>query len=55
MEKETLKNKIKRIIPFRRIQRITGYLTTPGRENKGKKAEIKDRVKHTVEDKKKED
>lgn len=24
MEKETLKNKIKRIIPFRRIQRITG-------------------------------
>lgn len=46
MEKETLKNKIKRIIPFRRIQRITGYLTTPGRENAGKKAEIKDRVKH---------
>ena len=37
MEKETLKNKIKRIIPFRRIQRITGYLTTPGRENAGKK------------------
>lgn len=24
MEKETLKDKIKRIIPFRRIQRITG-------------------------------
>ena len=24
MEKETLKNKIKRIIPFTRIQRITG-------------------------------
>lgn len=32
---------------FRRIQRITGYLTTPGRENPGKTAEIKDRVKHT--------
>ena len=46
MEKETLKNKIKRIIPFRRIKRITGYLTTPGSENAGKKAEIKDRVKH---------
>lgn len=53
MEKETLKNKIKRIIPFRRIQRITGYLTTPGRENAGKKAEIKDRVKHQkIEEKK---
>lgn len=52
MEKETLKEKIKRIRPFRRIQRITGYLTTPGRENSGKKAEIKDRVKHaTVETK----
>jgi len=36
--------KIKR--PFKRIQRITGYLTTPGRENSGKKAEIRDRVKH---------
>lgn len=36
-------------IPFKRIQRITGYLTTPGRENKGKKAEIKDRVKHAQE------
>lgn len=32
---------------FRRIQRITGYLTSPGRENKGKKAEIADRIKHT--------
>lgn len=32
---------------FRRIQRITGYLTSPGRENRGKKAEIADRVKHT--------
>lgn len=31
---------------FRRIQRITGYLTSPGRENKGKKAEIADRTKH---------
>ena len=34
------------MIQFRRIQRITDYLTTPGRENAGKKAEIKDRVKH---------
>ena len=46
---------MKLLKPFRRLQRITGYLTTPGRENKGNKAEIKDRVKHTVEDKKKED
>lgn len=36
---------------FRRIQRITGYLTTPGRENKGKKAEIADRVKHISSEK----
>lgn len=41
-----MKDKIKRIIPFRRIQRITGYLVSPGRENAGKKDEIKDRVKH---------
>lgn len=31
------------------------YLTTPGRENSGKKAEIRDRVKHASVDKKKED
>lgn len=53
-EKTTLKEKIKRVIPFRRIQRITGYLTTPGRENAGKKAEIKDRVKHQKVDNTKE-
>ena len=48
MEKETLKNKIKRIIPFRRIQRITGYLVgTTSRWNKGKLAELHDRVTHT--------
>lgn len=47
-----MKDKLKNILPFRRIQRITGYLTTPGRENPGKKAEIKDRVKHTKVDKK---
>ena len=41
-----MKEKIRKFLPFRRIQRITGYLTTPGRENAGKKAEIKDRVKH---------
>ena len=44
---EKIENGKKHINPlFRRIQRITGYLTSPGRENKGKKAEIADRVKH---------
>jgi hypothetical protein len=46
MEGLIMKEKIRKFLPFRRIQRITGYLTTPGRENAGKKAEIKDRVKH---------
>ena len=40
--------------PFRRIQRITGYLTSPGRENSGKKAEIRDRVKHLKVEEKEE-
>ena len=38
-----MKEKIRKFLPFRRI---TGYLTSPGRENAGKKAEFKDRVKH---------
>lgn len=47
-----MKEKFKRLVPFRRIQRITGYLISPGRENAGKKAEIRDRVKHmSIEEK----
>ena len=41
-----MKEKSRKFLPFRRIKRITGYLTSPGRENAGKKAEFKDRVKH---------
>lgn len=34
-------------IPFERLRRITGYLVgTVDRWNDGKKAELKDRVKH---------
>ena len=37
--------------PFFRLRRITGYLTDSlDRWNDGKKAEEKDRVKHTVEE-----
>ena len=37
-------------IPFERIRRITGYLVgTMDKWNNGKKAEEKDRVKHTLE------
>ncbi len=36
-------------VPFNRIRRVTGYLVgTLDRWNDGKKAEEKDRVKHTV-------
>lgn len=36
-------------IPFERIRRITGYLVgTVDRFNNAKKAEVKDRVKHTL-------
>lgn len=36
-------------IPFERIRRITGYLVgTIDRFNDGKRAEVEDRVKHTV-------
>lgn len=42
-------NKIGEGIGFERIRRITGYLVgTIDRFNNGKKAEEKDRVKHTL-------
>lgn len=38
-------------VPFERLRRITGYLVgTVDRWNDGKKAELKDRVKHKEED-----
>jgi hypothetical protein len=37
-------------VPFERIRRITGYLVgTVDRFNNGKRAEERDRVKHTIE------
>lgn len=40
-------------VQFERIRRITGYLVgTVERFNNGKRAEERDRVKHTYEDKK---
>lgn len=48
MEKE--KKELGKDIGFERIRRITGYLVgTIDRFNNGKKAEEKDRVKHTLE------
>lgn len=39
----------KKSIPFSRLRRITGYLTTTlDKWNDGKRAEEKDRVKHNV-------
>ena len=36
-------------VPFERIRRITGYLVgTLDRFNDGKRAEVRDRVKHTL-------
>ena len=41
----------KHSVPFVRIRRVTGYLVSDlSRWNNGKKAELKDRVKHGVED-----
>lgn len=40
------KNREETNIPFSRIARITGYLTTMSRTNDAKTAEINDRVKH---------
>lgn len=37
------------VVPFERIRRITGYLVgTVDRFNNAKKAEVEDRVKHSV-------
>ena len=36
-------------IPFERIRRITGYLSSLNRWNEAKTAELHDRVKHAVE------
>lgn len=35
-------------IPFERIRRVTGYLSSVDRWNNGKKAELADRVKHPL-------
>lgn len=41
--------------PFQRLRRITGYLVgTVERWNNGKKAELRDRVKHAMEENKNE-
>ena len=49
-EKETIGKGVK----FERIRRITGYLVgTLERFNNGKRAEEKDRVKHTIVEEKK--
>lgn len=41
----------KHSVPFVRIRRVTGYLVSDlSRWNNGKMAELKDRVKHGVED-----
>ncbi len=43
-------------VPFERIRRITGYLVgTMDTWNDAKRAEEKDRVKHTIAQEKKED
>lgn len=36
-------------VPFERIRRITGYLSSLNRWNEAKTAELHDRVKHAVE------
>lgn len=42
-------NKVGKGVKFERIRRITGYLVgTLDRFNNAKKAEVQDRVKHTV-------
>lgn len=35
-------------VPFERIRRVTGYLSSVARWNNGKVAELHDRVKHPV-------
>lgn len=36
---------------FERVRRITGYLNTIDKFNDGKQAEVKERVKHKLEEK----
>lgn len=54
-EKDTMKVENKMIgkdVPFQRTRRITGYLVGDlSRFNNAKRAEVKDRVKHTVKEK----
>ena len=46
-------NKVGNGIKFERIRRITGYLVgTVERFNDGKRAEVRDRVKHGIEEEK---
>lgn len=52
MKSKNNSNKIGKGVKFERIRRITGYLVgTIDRFNDGKKAEEKDRVKHTFDKK----
>ena len=49
-----MENEVGKGVKFERIRRITGYLVgTTDRFNNGKRAEEKDRVKHSVKDLKK--
>ena len=52
MKEEENKRMVGKGVPFERIRRITGYLTgSLNTWNNGKKAEEKDRVKHTFGEK----
>ena len=47
-----MSEKVGKGVKFERIRRITGYLVgTLDRFNNAKKAEVKDRVKHTADNK----
>ena len=54
MSKKTVNNQVEMIgegVGFERIRRITGYLVgTLDRFNDAKRAEVEDRVKHTLAD-----
>lgn len=46
-----LEEKVGEGVPFERIRRVTGYLSGDIRRfNNAKRAEVKDRVKHTMEE-----
>ncbi len=50
MKEETKEKLVGEGVGFERIRRITGYLVgTVDRFNNGKKAEVRDRVKHGTE------